>query len=194
MPEVRLKVQFASRVGLTHVTQGMLSSEPCSLIQLYATRAGCPLPHICSVIMPHSKAQLPFDVKEVYGDHPVRPEHIKLDPESDKEPDNGKGTSCRIFFVRKLTYCPREACARLLTDFLFVKNGELVFPYYESCTKEFWAGVEVWGYMMAPTGMYWWLAWSLLWHLDWPGKHMELVRITNANGMSKEFSPHFRNE
>lgn len=92
-----------------------------------------------------------------------------------------------------LTIFFRVARVRLLTDFLFVKKGKFVFPNYEDCTKEFWNGVELWGFMMSPTGIGRWLAWSLLWHLDWPGKHMELVRITDITGMSKESHHSYRN-
>lgn len=92
-----------------------------------------------------------------------------------------------------LPVIPSEARVRLLTDFLFVKNGEFVYPNYNDCTKEFWRDVEVWGFMMAPTGPGRWLAWSLLWHLDWKDKNMELVRIAKIDGMSKETSIHYRN-
>lgn len=68
-----------------------------------------------------------------------------------------------------------------------------MFPNYQSCTKDFYDGLEVWGFMMGPTGNGKWLAWSLLWHLDWPEKHMELVRIRGIYGMSKERNKHFRN-
>jgi hypothetical protein len=68
-----------------------------------------------------------------------------------------------------------------------------VHPLYQDCTKDFWKGVEVWGFMMSPSGHGKWLAWSLLWHLDWPGKHMELVRIRTIDGMSKEKHRSYRN-
>jgi hypothetical protein len=85
------------------------------------------------------------------------------------------------------------ARVRLLTDFAFVRAGKLVYPRYEECTVDFWEGVEVWGFMMSPTGQDKWLAWSLHWWLDWPGKHVELVRIDNVIGISKEKSAHYRN-
>lgn len=95
--------------------------------------------------------------------------------------------------MSSLTLPPHAARVRLLTDFVFVKDGKLVYPYHKDCTQAFWKGVEVWGFMMAPSGAGKWLAWSLLWHLEWPEKHMELVRIRNIHGMSKEASRHFRN-
>ncbi|KAB5587424.1 hypothetical protein CTheo_9138 [Ceratobasidium theobromae] len=47
--------------------------------------------------------------------------------------------------------------------------------------------------MMSPAGNYKWYAWSLLWQLDWPGKHMELVHIDNIRDMTLEYSKHYRN-
>ncbi|KAB5588352.1 hypothetical protein CTheo_8205 [Ceratobasidium theobromae] len=134
-------------------------------------------PLVTSPLMTRSSPMPPpFDVGTVYGDHPVRKENIELDNE-DLGPTNGT-----------------DARARLLTDFILVKDGKFLHPYHNQCTKkDFWKGAEVWGFMMSPAGYYKWYAWSLLWHLDWPGKHMELVRIDNIQSMTVERSKHYRN-
>jgi hypothetical protein len=95
--------------------------------------------------------------------------------------------------LTKETKFSTTARVRLLTDFVFVKAGKLVYPRYNECTTHFWDGVEAWGFMMSPTGHCKWFAWSLNWWLDWPGKHMELVRIDYISGISKERDPHYRN-
>ncbi|QRV85098.1 hypothetical protein RhiJN_13116 [Ceratobasidium sp. AG-Ba] len=126
-----------------------------------------------------SKADLPFDFDDVYGeDCPIREENFKLDNESAK--DKPQAGMARV---------------RLLTDFIFVKGKELVFPIYDECTAEFWEGVEVYGFMLMPgtNGDGRWFAWTLLWQLDWPDKHFELVRIKNVLGISLERSEHYRN-
>ncbi|KAG8724030.1 hypothetical protein FRC12_005548 [Ceratobasidium sp. 428] len=127
--------------------------------------------------MPSPTKVTPFDKEVVYGDHPVRDEFYVLDNEIADDSNMSE----------------KEMRIRLLTDFIFVKDGELVRPLYESCTDAFWKGVEVWGFTMSPTGTGKWLAWSLFWHLEWPGKNMELVRITNIEGMSKERTKRYRN-
>ncbi|QRV78916.1 hypothetical protein RhiJN_06931 [Ceratobasidium sp. AG-Ba] len=126
-----------------------------------------------------SKAALPFNFDEVYGeDCTIREENFKLDNESAK--DMPQADMARV---------------RLLTDFIFVKGKELVFPIYDECTAEFWEGVEVYGFMLMPgtNGDGRWFAWTLLWQLDWPDKHFELVRIKNVLGISLERSEHYRN-
>ncbi|QRV80734.1 hypothetical protein RhiJN_08749 [Ceratobasidium sp. AG-Ba] len=68
-----------------------------------------------------SKADLPFDFDDVYGeDCPIREENFKLDNESAKDkPQAGMGQGAR-------------------------------FPYLRRCTAEFWEGVEVYGFMLMP--------------------------------------------
>ncbi|QRW09542.1 hypothetical protein RhiLY_08541 [Ceratobasidium sp. AG-Ba] len=122
--------------------------------------------------------KLPFDIEEVYGEGTeVRGERFTLMNES------------------REVLLPGEARVRLITDFVLVKDGNFVFPTHELNTKEWWEGVEVYGFMMMPgtDGDAKWFAWTLWWFLSWPGKHFELVRIEGVKNMTLEYSEHWRN-
>ncbi|KAG8724035.1 hypothetical protein FRC12_014459 [Ceratobasidium sp. 428] len=117
--------------------------------------------------------KLPFDMKETYGNHPLRLKAFHLD----NEKQAGVGDS--------------KVGLRILTDHIFVKHGQFVWPFPNECTEEFFKGVTVYGFTMSlrPSEDLWFV-WSLLWHLDWPTKHMELVRLDKVVRVSKERNQH----
>ncbi|KAG9099554.1 hypothetical protein FRC06_005157 [Ceratobasidium sp. 370] len=141
-----------------------------------------------------SRRPLPFDIREVYGEDGPMPEIRLLDNELHGSIGGSEG-AVPLYFGTDETEIDflLSARVRLLTDFIFVKNGEVVYPLYDKCTSDFWDGLEVWGFTMSPTSRNRWLAWSLLWWIDWADKHLALVRIDRISGISKERSEHFRN-
>ncbi|KAG9125775.1 hypothetical protein FRC07_006277 [Ceratobasidium sp. 392] len=140
---------------------------------------------------------LPFDIEEVYGssaEHPLRKETYQLVGEESGRIASNNGNPISILCALASSQGPVLARVRFLTDFIFVKNGKIVYPVHNNCTEDFWRGVVVYGFMMAPTtGIGRWFAWSLHWWMDWPEKHMELVRIDRVHGLSKEKNQWYRN-
>ncbi|QRW09556.1 hypothetical protein RhiLY_08555 [Ceratobasidium sp. AG-Ba] len=117
---------------------------------------------------------LPFDMEKVWGTCKCRNEDYVLDTELQGRIASG------------------QARIRYLTDFIFVKDGKIVFPVYERCTPEFWKGVQVYGFMIGPTSSIdRWYIWSLHWWLA--KQQVELVRIDNVIGIEKQNDLRYRN-
>ncbi|QRW13701.1 hypothetical protein RhiLY_12700 [Ceratobasidium sp. AG-Ba] len=117
---------------------------------------------------------LPFDMEKVWGTCKCRNEDYVLDTELQGRIASG------------------QARIRYLTDFIFVKDGKIVFPVFERCTPEFWKGVQVYGFMIGPTSSIdRWYIWSLHWWLA--KQQVELVRIDNVIGIEKQNDLRYRN-
>ncbi|QRV80761.1 hypothetical protein RhiJN_13144 [Ceratobasidium sp. AG-Ba] len=124
--------------------------------------------------MPKKSSPLPFNMQKIWGTTKCRSEEYVLDTEAEGRLGSG------------------ESRIRYLTDFIFVKDGKIVFPLYEMCTQEFWKGVEVYGFMTGPTSSIdRWYIWSLHWWLT--KQQVELVRIDNVIGIEKQNDPRYRN-
>ncbi|QRV80707.1 hypothetical protein RhiJN_08722 [Ceratobasidium sp. AG-Ba] len=124
--------------------------------------------------MPKKSSPLPFNMQKIWGTTKCRSEEYVLDTEAEGRIGSG------------------ESRIRYLTDFIFVKDGKIVFPLYEMCTQEFWKGVEVYGFMTGPTSSIdRWYIWSLHWWLT--KQQVELVRIDNVIGIEKQNDPRYRN-
>ncbi|KAG8724036.1 hypothetical protein FRC09_000711 [Ceratobasidium sp. 395] len=148
-----------------------------------------------------SPRKLPFDISAVYGPNRVLRSESDLtrgEAGGKTSSDVGEALGAALGKVApdgiELTIDPSTVGVRVLTDFIFVKNGQYVDLKWRACTEEFWDGVVVYGFTM-PVGTREdrWYVWSLWWTLEWPSWDMELVRIDNIIGMSKECNVHFRN-
>ncbi|QRV85104.1 hypothetical protein RhiJN_13122 [Ceratobasidium sp. AG-Ba] len=139
--------------------------------------------------------KLPFDIEEVYGEGTRCAGRVHAHERV--EGGAAAGRRCVTCSVPRLAGLDthKPARVRLITDFVLVKDGNFVFPTHELNTKEWWEGVEVYGFMMMPgtDGDAKWFAWTLWWFLSWPGKHFELVRIEGVKNMTLEYSEHWRN-
>ncbi|QRV74564.1 hypothetical protein RhiJN_02579 [Ceratobasidium sp. AG-Ba] len=117
---------------------------------------------------------LPFDPDKIYGKLKWRTEDYLLDTEAKGKLRSG------------------EARIRFFTDFIFVKDKQVVFPLYENCDKDWWEGVEAYGYMQGATsGIQRWTTWSLLWALG--TLEVVPVRLDHVIGISKERNTAYRN-
>ncbi|KAG9090585.1 hypothetical protein FRC06_000975 [Ceratobasidium sp. 370] len=107
-------------------------------------------------------------IEKIYEPHPIQEETVFLDNEHIRRPGDGK---VRI---------------RVLTWFIMVKGSEVVYPYHQLSTPEFWKGVEVFGFTASPTGESRWHIMGGLWDDTYGSKHFEVIRIRKVRGLSKE--------
>ncbi|QRW09547.1 hypothetical protein RhiLY_08546 [Ceratobasidium sp. AG-Ba] len=117
---------------------------------------------------------LPFDMEKVWQTRVCKDEYYVLDTELEGRIGSGL------------------ARIRYLTDFIFVRDGKIVFPVYERCTPEFWNGVQVYGFMIGPTtSIDRWYIWSLHWWMT--NQEVQLVRIDDVIGITKQNDLRYRN-
>ncbi|KAB5587736.1 hypothetical protein CTheo_8822 [Ceratobasidium theobromae] len=112
-------------------------------------------------------------IERIYKPHPIKPETIFLETEDDCELKPG---------MMRL---------RALDGFVFVKNGEFVYPTHDK-TPGWWKGVEAYGYASALTGDYRWFIWAGRWDEKYGGKHIEVVHIKKLQRLQKEKNRHWR--
>ncbi|CUA72100.1 hypothetical protein RSOLAG22IIIB_10080 [Rhizoctonia solani] len=120
-------------------------------------------------------SQIPAIVQTVFEGFPIKKESFRLDV----EPLASSGKKDRV-------------CVRALDGFIFLKDGQYVYPNYETSTPEWWKGVVAYGYVAALTGEHRFFVWAGEWDDDYEGKHHEVMEIRNILGMCKDKSIHWR--
>ncbi|KDN34643.1 hypothetical protein RSAG8_12268, partial [Rhizoctonia solani AG-8 WAC10335] len=120
-----------------------------------------------------ANVKAPAKIVKLYEPHPIGPENILLDTEDNRSLGEGK---VRI---------------RALDGFVFIKNNEYVYPRYQDSTPAWWKDVVAYGYIAALTGDFRYFIWAGQWDEDFDGKHIEVVKLENLQGLYKEANTHW---